>query len=134
MSPVSSDVRVEWSTRLAEALVGGGYAAESDLSPLLAEAELTGRPLATILIERQVATPGVVVGALAQLAQLPAVDLLSAAPEPVDALSTLIGYRVVPMLADPTVIARVLSSGPVRVATESGISGAESDEGDEPAR
>jgi twitching motility protein PilT len=172
MSPVSSDVRAEWSTRLAEALVGGGYAGESDLSPLLAEAELTGRPLATILIERQVATPGVVVGALAQLAHLPAVDLLSAAPEPhvfalipeavgrkyeavalkrdgthlvvgfaepptpetVDALSNLIGYRVMPMLADPTVIARVLSSGPLRVATESGISGVKSDEEDEPAR
>lgn len=169
MSPVSSDIRAEWSTRLAEALVNGGYATESDLSPLMAEAEATGRPLATILIERQVATPGVVVGAQAQLAQLPAVDLLSAAPEPhvsalipeavgreyeavalkregtqlvvgfaeppgpktVDTLSALIGFRVMPMLADPTVIARVLSSGPLRVATEKGISGAKSDEDEE---
>ena len=30
--------------------------------------------------------------------------------ETVDAISGLVGYRVVPMLADPTVIARVVSS------------------------
>jgi twitching motility protein PilT len=149
MTSVSSDTRAEWSTRLVDALVEGGYATESDLAPLAAESEVTGRPLGTILIERQLATPGVVVGAMAQLADLPAVDLLSAAPEShvsavipeavereyeavalkvdgnqlivafaepptpenVNALSAIVGYRVVPMLGDPTVIARVLSSG-----------------------
>jgi twitching motility protein PilT len=156
MTPVTADTRAEWSTRLAQALVEGGYATESDLAPLVVESEVTGRPLGTILLERQVATPGVVVGALAQLADIPAVDLLSAAPEShvlalipeavgqeydavalkvegsqlivafaepprpesVDALSSLTGYQVVPMLADPTVIARVLSSGPLQVAAD----------------
>ena len=156
MTPVTSDTRAEWSSRLVQALVDGGYATESDLAPLAAESEVTGQSLGTILIERMVATPGVVVGALAQLAHLPAVDLLSAAPEPhvfalipeavgreygavalkldgnqlvvafadppsperVDALAGLVGYRVVPMLADPTVIARVVSSGPLQVAAD----------------
>ena len=156
MTPVTADTRAEWSTRLAQALVEGGYVTESDLAPLAAESEVTGRPLGAILIERRVATPGVVVGALAQLADLPAVDLLSAAPEQhvfalipeavsqeydavalkiegsqlvvafaepptpeaVEALSSLTGYQVVPMLADPMVIARVLSSGPLQVAAD----------------
>ncbi|HVA07780.1 MAG TPA: PilT/PilU family type 4a pilus ATPase [Acidimicrobiales bacterium] len=156
MSAVSSDTRADWSTRLVHALVESGFATESDLAPLAAESEVTGRPLATILIERQVATPGVVVGALAQLAGLPAVDLLSAAPEShvlallpeavgreydavalkldgnqlivafaepptpriVDALSGVVGYRVVPMLADPTVIARMSSPGPLQVEAD----------------
>ncbi len=156
MSPVTSDIRAEWSSKLVQALVDGGYATEADLAPLAAESEVTGQSLGAILIERLVATPGVVVGALAQLAQLPAVDLLSAAPEPevfalipeavgreygavalklngnqlvvafadpptterVDALAGLVGYRVVPMLADPTVISRVVSSGPLQVAED----------------
>jgi twitching motility protein PilT len=158
MTSVSSDTRAEWSARLVDALIEGGYATETDLAPLAAESEVTGRPLGTILIERQLATPGVVVGALAQLADLPAVDLLSAAPEPhvfalipeavgrefnavalkvdgnqlivafaeppmpgtLDALSALVGYRVVPMLADPTVISRVLSSGPLLAEADNG--------------
>jgi twitching motility protein PilT len=135
---------------LAQALVAGGYATETTLSPLLTEAQATGQPLGTLLISRQMALPGVVVGALAQLAHLPAVDLAAAAPdrqvfelipepaareygavalkvdgnhlavafgeppadEDVQALSAMIGYRVAPMLADPTVIAAVLGSGP----------------------
>jgi twitching motility protein PilT len=157
MSAVTSDTRAEWSARLIQALIDGGYATGTDLAPLAAESEVTGQSLGAILIERQVATPAVVVGALAQLAELPAVDLLSAAPEShvfalipeavgleynavalkldgnqlvvafaeppsretVDAISGLVGYRVVPMLADPTVIARVVSSGPVRVEEDS---------------
>lgn len=157
MTSVTSDTRIEWSSKLVHALVDGGYATESDLAPLAAECEVTGRPLGTILIERQVATPGVVVGALAQMAGMPAMDLLSAMPEPhvsalipadvgreygavalkldgdqlivafaeppspasVDALSNLVGYRVLPMLADPTVIARVLSSSLPQAAAES---------------
>jgi twitching motility protein PilT len=157
MSAVTSDTRAEWSARLIQALIDGGYATGTDLAPLAAESEITGQSLGRILIERRVATPAVVVGALAQLADLPAVDLLSAAPEShvfalipeavgleynavalkldgnqlvvafadppsretVDALSGLVGYRVVPMLADPTVISRVVSSGPVRVEEDS---------------
>jgi twitching motility protein PilT len=157
MSAVTSDTRAEWSARLIQALIDGGYATRTDLAPLAAESEVTGQSLGAILIERQVATPAVVVGALAQLAELPAVDLLSAAPESqvfalipeavgleynavalkldgnqlvvafaeppsretVDALSGLVGYGVVPMLADPTVISRVLSSGPLRVEEDS---------------
>jgi len=150
MSPVSATARTEWSLRLAQALVAGGYATETNLSPLLTEAQATGQPLGTLLIGRQLALPGVVVGALAQLAQLPAVDLAAAPPddgvfalipdaarreynavalkvdgnhlavafaeppadEDVQALSSLIGYRVAPMLADPTVISTILTSGP----------------------
>jgi twitching motility protein PilT len=150
MSPVSATARTEWSLRLAQALVAGGYATETNLSPLLTEAQAMGQPLGTLLISRQLALPGVVVGALSQLAQLPAVDLVAAAPskqtydlipeaagreygavalkvdgnqiavafgeppadEDVQALSAIIGYRVAPMLADPTVIASVLSAGP----------------------
>ena len=78
MSPVSATARTEWSLRLAQTLVAGGYATETNLSPLLTEAQATGQPLGTLLISRQLALPGVVVGALAQLAQLPAVDLAAA--------------------------------------------------------
>lgn len=150
MSPVSATARTEWSLRLAQTLVAGGYATETNLSPLLTEAQATGQPLGTLLISRQLALPGVVVGALAQLAQLPAVDLAAAplddqvfalipntaareynavamkvdgnhlavafaeppADEDVQALSSLSGYRVAPMLADPTVISAILTSGP----------------------
>ena len=81
MSPFH-DARTEWSLRLAQALVAGGYATETNLSPLLTEAQSTGQPLGTLLISRQLALPGVVVGALAQLAQLPAVDLAAVVPDP----------------------------------------------------
>ena len=148
MSPVSTTVRTEWSLRLARALVAGGYATETNLAPLLTEAQSTGQSLGALLIERQIALPGVVVGALAQLANLPAIDLAAVVPDPqamavlpewaarehgavalrldgnqvavafgeppsdedVQALSGLVGLRVAPMLADPTLIAQVLSS------------------------
>ena len=42
MSPVTAETRVEWSTRLAQALVQGGYETEANLTPLLAEAQATG--------------------------------------------------------------------------------------------
>ena len=42
----------------------------------------TGQSLATMLISRNLALPGVVVGALAHLAQLPAVDLAAMTPSP----------------------------------------------------
>ncbi len=75
MSPLTAETRVEWSTRLAEALVQGGYETQANIAPLMAESRATGQSLAELLISRQLALPGVVVGALAHLAQLPAVDL-----------------------------------------------------------
>ncbi|MHB1711746.1 MAG: PilT/PilU family type 4a pilus ATPase [Acidimicrobiales bacterium] len=156
MSPVTSTARADWSVRLAQSLIAGGYATEAELSPLFAEARATDRPLATLLIERHVAQPGIVVGVLAQLVQLPAVDLLGALPGPdvfarvpesvsreyevvalrcdgnqlavafaeppdaatIESLSALIGYQITPMLADPTVVARVLSDGPLAVLAD----------------
>jgi twitching motility protein PilT len=82
MSPVSAASRAEWSSRLAEALVQGGYETESKLAPLLAESRGSGQSLATILISRKLALPGVVVGALAHMAQLPAIDLSVMTPNP----------------------------------------------------
>src|SRR5664280_1303301 len=82
MSPVTAATRVEWSSRLAEALVKGGYETESHLAPLLAESRATGESLATLLISRNLSTPGVVVGALAHLSQLPAIDLQAVHPTP----------------------------------------------------
>jgi twitching motility protein PilT len=149
MSPLTAASRVEWSDQLAQALVQGGYETESNLAPLLAESRATGQPLATLLIGRNLALPGVVVGALAHLAQLPAVDLAAMTPSPeareampdavaeqygavalqfdgnvlavafseppsqedVDALASTLGYRVTPVLADPTVIAQLLGWG-----------------------
>ncbi len=57
-------------------MIEGGYETESNLLPLLDEARAADQPLATLLISRQLAIPGVVVGALAHLAQMPAIDLL----------------------------------------------------------
>src|ERR1700686_1344850 len=149
MSPLTATSRTEWSTQLAQALVQGGYDPESNLVPLLAESRATGQPLATLLIGRNLALPGVVVGALAHLAQLSAVDLAAMTPSPearaampdavalqygamplqfdgnvlavalseppshedVDALASKLGYRITPVLADPTVIAQMLGSG-----------------------
>ena len=82
MSAVNAETRVEWSTRLAQALVQGGYETEANLAPLLAEARATGQTLAELLISRNLALPGVVVGALAHLAQLPAIDLTAMTPSP----------------------------------------------------
>ncbi len=82
MTPVTADTRTEWTTRLAQALVQVGYETESNLAPLVAESRATDQSLAYLLISRNLALPGVVVGALAQLAQLPAVDLAALTPEP----------------------------------------------------
>ncbi len=80
MSPVTAETRVEWSIRLAHALVQGGYETDSNLAPLVAEAKATGQSLALLLISRNLALPGVVVGAMAHLAQMPAVDLAAMVP------------------------------------------------------
>ena len=82
MSPVTVRTRIEWSIRLARALIEGGYETESNLAPLVEEARITDQPLATLLISRQLAIPGVVVGALAHLAQMPAIDLSAMSPSP----------------------------------------------------
>ncbi len=75
MSPVSAESRMLWSDRLADALVKGGYETQANLDPLMAEGRSTGHSLAELLISRNVLQAGVVVGALAHLAQVPAVDL-----------------------------------------------------------
>ena len=150
MTSVSTNARAEWSLRLAQALVSGGYATETNLSPLLTEAQSTDQPLGTLLISRNLAQPGVVVGTLAQLAQLPAIDLANVVPDPgtlalipeptgsqygavavkvdgdqlavafgeppsddvVESLTRSVGYRISPVLADPTVIQVMLTSPP----------------------
>jgi len=82
MSPVTAEERIEWSTRLAQSLVQDGYDTEANLAPLVAEARATGQNLASLLIRRRLALPGVVVGALARMAQLPAIDLAAMTPSP----------------------------------------------------
>ncbi len=82
MSPVTTETRIEWSDRLAQALVQSGYETESNLAPLLAESRATGESLASLLISRKLALPGVVVGALAHLSNLQAVDIAAVAPSP----------------------------------------------------
>ena len=148
MSPVTTETRIEWSDRLAQALVQSGYETEANLTPLLAESRATGQSLASLLITRNLALPGVVVGALAHLSHLPAVDIAAMVPAPeavaclppavaqeyeamalqfdgrvlsvafseppspqdVDALAAKVGYRINPVLADPTLIARGLAA------------------------
>ena len=82
MSPVTAETKVEWSNRLAQALVQGGYDTNANLAPLVAEAQATGQTLAELLISRNLALPGVVVGALAHLAQMQAIDLAAMTPSP----------------------------------------------------
>jgi twitching motility protein PilT len=82
MSPVTAESRVEWSNRLAQALVQSGYETESNLVPVLAEARATGQSLATLLLTKKLALPGVVVGALAHLSQLTAIDISLVTPSP----------------------------------------------------
>ena len=59
---------------LATALVEGGYETHANLAPLVAEANASNQSLAMLLISRSLALPGVVVGALAHLANLPAIE------------------------------------------------------------
>jgi twitching motility protein PilT len=82
MSPVTAESRVEWSNRLAQALVQSGYETESNLVPVLAEARANGLSLATLLLTKKLALPGVVVGALAHLSQLTAIDISLVTPSP----------------------------------------------------
>src|ERR1022692_110202 len=116
MSPVTSETRVEWSSRLAEALVQGGYDTQANLAPLVAEAQATGEPLAMLLISRNLALPGVVVGALAHLAKMQAIDLAAVVPSPdaIDAMPDDVAreYGAVALQFDGTVLAVAFSEPP----------------------
>jgi twitching motility protein PilT len=116
MSPVTAETRVEWSTRLAQALVQGGYDTEPNLAPLVAEARATGQTLAVLLITRNLALPGVVVGALAHLSQLPAVDLGAITPtEAASAalsLEVALEYEAVALKFDGSVLAVAFGEPP----------------------
>jgi twitching motility protein PilT len=116
MSPVTAETRVEWSTRLAEALVQNGYETETNLAPLVAESRATEQSLAALLISRRLALPGVVVGALAHLAQLPAIDLGAMTPSP-DATAALpeavaIEYQAVALQFEGNVLAVAFAEPP----------------------
>jgi twitching motility protein PilT len=118
MSPVTADTRVEWSTRLAQALVQGGYDTEANLAPLVSEARATDQTLATLLISRGLALPGVVVGALAHLAHLPAIDIAAMTPSP-EATQALPGdvareYGAVALQFDGNVLAVAFAEPPTR--------------------
>jgi twitching motility protein PilT len=116
MSPVTAETHVEWSTRLSQALVQGGYETEANLAPLLAESRATGETLASLLVSRGLALPGVVVGALAHLAQLPAVDLMAITPSP-DAVGAMPQtmmqqYEAVPLKFDGNVLSVAFAEPP----------------------
>jgi twitching motility protein PilT len=116
MSPVTSETRVEWSSRLAEALVQGGYDTQANLAPLVAEAQATGESLAMLLISRNLALPGVVVGALAHLAKMQAIDLAAVVPSP-DAVASMAEavaqeYGAVALQFDGTVLAVAFAEPP----------------------
>jgi twitching motility protein PilT len=151
MSTVGTSARSDWSTKLAQALVQSGYETDAVLKPALHEAIATDQTLARLLIDRGIVAPNVVVGLMAQLSNLPAVDLARFTPTPeavaalpaavaaefgvaavqfdnrtltlafgeppdaheLDALSSAVGYRVAPVLADPTVIAQMHGAAPV---------------------
>ncbi len=81
MSPMTA-AKVEWGRRLGGALVSGGYVPEATMAQLAEEASQSGAPLASLLVSRQVASSQVVVGVMAQIAQLPAVDLYAEGPDP----------------------------------------------------
>lgn len=123
MSPVTVQTRIEWSIRLARALIEGGYETESNLAPLVEEARITDQPLATLLISRQLAIPGVVVGALAHLAQMPAIDLsaMSPSPEAAAAMSDDVAreFGALPLRLDGNVLAVAFGEPPSAEDVES---------------
>ena len=82
MSPLTTAARSDWSTKLAQALVRSGYETDAVLKPVLHEAIANDTTLASLLIQRGIVTPNVVVGILSQLSELPAVDLAQFTPAP----------------------------------------------------
>ncbi len=98
MSPTATDRRSEWSSRLAQALIDAGYETQANMAPLVAEARDSNQSLGMLLISRGLALPGVVVGTLAQIANLPAIDVAAVEPS-AEAMSAL-----------PNVVARELEA------------------------
>ena len=81
MSPVTrKSPRVEWSLRLAHALIEGELGARANLAALVAEAKATGHTPGPAVDQRNWRLPGVIVDALGHLAQLPTVDLAAIVP------------------------------------------------------
>ncbi|MGB7050728.1 MAG: PilT/PilU family type 4a pilus ATPase [Acidimicrobiales bacterium] len=116
MSSTFTDRRSEWSSRLATALIEGGYDTQANLAPLVAEANASNQSLAMLLISRGLALPGVVVGALAHLANLPAIDIAAVEPnaEAMAALPNVVAqeYQAVPLQFDGTTLAVAFSEPP----------------------
>ena len=82
MSPVTTETRNEWSTPSG---AGAGARRLRDRSQSGPAGRRGAGPLVRawpLLISRDLALPGVVVGALAHLAQLPAIDLAAIGSEP----------------------------------------------------
>jgi len=82
MTSVTSSTHTQWNTRLADALVDAGYETVAGLQPVVDEATATNQSLGYLLVSSGRTLPSVVVGTLAQLAQLPAVDLSEFTPQP----------------------------------------------------
>jgi len=116
MSPVTVERRSEWSSRLAQALVEGGYDTQTNLAPLVAEAQATNQSLALLLISRKLALPGVVVGALAHLANLPAIDVAAVEPnaEAIAALPDQVArdFEAIPLQFDGNTLAVAFAEPP----------------------
>jgi twitching motility protein PilT len=87
MSP-SAATRVEWSRRLAQALIETGQIAEVDANAVLAESQATGASFGSVVAAKGMVSPQVVMATLGQLAQLPTVDLYANRPSP-DAVAAL---------------------------------------------
>jgi twitching motility protein PilT len=123
MSSTTTNLRSEWSSRLAQALIEGGYETQAKMAPLLAEAQASNQSLAMLLISRGLALPGVVFGALAHLAELPAIDVaaVEANAEAMAALPNVVAreYEAVPLQFDGTTLAVAFSEPPTREALES---------------
>jgi twitching motility protein PilT len=80
MTSPSAVARTEWSRQLARALVTGGYLTDEAVAPVLAHATQSGVSMGALLISRSLVPAAVVVTTMAQLANLPAVDLESDTP------------------------------------------------------
>jgi twitching motility protein PilT len=79
MSP-SAATRVEWSRRLAQALVSAGQLPEAVSAALLEEAAAAGVTLASLLVSRGLVAPQAIVTTFGQIAQMPTVDLYANGP------------------------------------------------------
>jgi twitching motility protein PilT len=87
MSP-SSATRVEWSRRLAQALVETGQLVEVDANAILAESAATGAPFGSLCVAKGMVSAQAITATLGQVAQLPTVDLYTNRPS-ADAVQAL---------------------------------------------